>query len=127
MRSDTAETSEELAAAGATAPRVRLDDIKANIAFSHTFNAGEASRAISGISRTESGTALDHVTLCLMVMRNGYVVIGKSAVASLENFDQAKGDHFAREDALSQLWPLEGYALRNRLQAEAAGLPGGAA
>ena len=51
-------------------------------------------------------------------MRNGFTVIGKSAPASPENFDAAKGKLFAYEDAIKQLWPLEGYALRERLTSE---------
>lgn len=57
------------------------------------------------------------LTLCLVTMANGFVVVGKSAPASPENFDAEKGRTFAYEDAVRQLWPLEGYALRERLAA----------
>ncbi len=53
-------------------------------------------------------------------MQNGFTVIGKSAPASPENFDPEKGKRFAYEDAVKQLWPLEGYALRERLSGRAA-------
>lgn len=55
------------------------------------------------------------LTICVLVMQNGFTVIGKSAPASPENFDPEKGNRFAYEDAIKQLWPLEGYALRERL------------
>jgi hypothetical protein len=48
-------------------------------------------------------------------MKNGFTLVGKSAPASPENFDREKGQRFAYEDAIKQLWPLEGYALRERL------------
>ena len=48
-------------------------------------------------------------------MRNGFVVIGKSAPAAPKNFDAEKGRTFAYEDAVRQLWPLMGFALRDKL------------
>lgn len=55
------------------------------------------------------------LTLCVLVLDNGWVMTGKSAPASPENFDVIKGQTFAYEDAIRQLWPLEGYLLRERL------------
>jgi hypothetical protein len=43
-------------------------------------------------------------------------VIGKSAPASPENFNAELGKKFAYEDAVRQLWPLMGFALRDRLE-----------
>jgi hypothetical protein len=43
------------------------------------------------------------------------VVHGQSAPADPENFDQAFGEKLARDDAIRQLWPLEGYLLRQKL------------
>jgi len=48
-------------------------------------------------------------------MENGYAVVGKSAPADAENFDEDLGKKFAKEDAIRQLWALEGYALREKL------------
>ena len=41
--------------------------------------------------------------------------MGKSAPADADNFDEALGEKFAREDAIRQMWVLEGYLLRERL------------
>ena len=80
-------------------------------AYYTAFNAGDAAERVG-----QTGSAAMHVmTLCFLTMKNGYVVIGKSAPASPENFDQDKGRVFAREDAIRQLWPLMGFALRDRL------------
>lgn len=63
------------------------------------------------------GTTL---TVCALTLRNGYLVVGESASASPENFDEALGRKIAREKARDKIWALEGYALRNRLVEAAA-------
>lgn len=55
------------------------------------------------------------VTVCALTLSNGYVVIGKSAAASRENFDAAMGRRIAYDDARNQIWELEGYLLREKL------------
>lgn len=55
------------------------------------------------------------MTVCALKLRNGYVVIGESAAASPENFDEAIGKRIARDNARNKIWALEGYLLRNRL------------
>lgn len=59
------------------------------------------------------------LTLCILKMRNGFYVVGESAPASPENFNAELGKQFAYENAIRQLWKLEGYALRDRLAAAA--------
>lgn len=56
-----------------------------------------------------------HVTICVIQVRNGFVLVGKSAPADPANFDADLGREFARDDALRQLWALEGYLLRQCL------------
>jgi hypothetical protein len=58
------------------------------------------------------GTTL---TVCALTLRNGYQVIGESASASPENFDEAIGRRIARDNARGKIWALEGYTLRNAL------------
>lgn len=111
MHSESLKSSEQLSAKGAVAPRVSLADMEGKIAHKHFVNAGNA----VGEGMFESSLGL--MTLCFLVMQNGFVVVGKSAPASPENFDESKGRQFAYEDAIKQLWPLEGYALRDRLSA----------
>jgi hypothetical protein len=55
------------------------------------------------------------LSLCLLIMENGFVLVGKSAPASAANFNAELGKKLAYEDCIRQLWPLEGYALRSRL------------
>lgn len=60
-------------------------------------------------------SALSCLTICVLVLKNGFTIVGKSACASPENYDLDLGIKIAREDARRQIWALEGYALRNRL------------
>lgn len=105
------EATEAECAEGRTAPRVSLGDIQANIAGQLTFTAGHAA-ALFG---APADKALDLLTICVVTLRNGFTIIGKSAPASPANFDAALGAKLAYEDAVRQIWPLMGYALRDRL------------
>ena len=113
--SPSLQATEALGATGATAPRVSLDDIDYAIAAENYFTAGAAANALE----QPSSPALDLLTICILTTRNGFTVIGKSAPASPENFDADKGRTFARDDAVRQLWPLMGFALRERLASAA--------
>jgi Phage protein (N4 Gp49/phage Sf6 gene 66) family len=56
-----------------------------------------------------------HLTICCVLLDNGFVLVGKSAPADPANFNEELGRKFAREDAIRQMWPLEGYLLCERL------------
>jgi hypothetical protein len=55
------------------------------------------------------------LTVCVITMRNGFSVLGKSAPASPANFDPEIGKRYAYDDAFKQLWAFEGYLLRELL------------
>ena len=63
-------------------------------------------------------TALDLLTFCVLVLRNGFTVTGESACASPENFDAELGRKIARQNAVQKMWPLMGYALKERLASD---------
>lgn len=106
------------AAAVAVAPRVSLASMEAKIKAQYFVTGSEA---IQREGDPMPGCAdLDVLTVCFLVMGNGFVIIGKSAPAAPANFNAELGRKFAREDAIRQLWPLEGYALRERLAKETA-------
>lgn len=58
------------------------------------------------------GTTL---TVCALTLRNGFQVVGESAAASPENFNEEIGRKIARDNARNKIWALEGYLLRSRL------------
>lgn len=118
MTESSLEVTERTSAARATHPRVRLADIEA--AIEHRIDIDGATLTI--LAKQADGKLgymvpkpLETLRICLLVMRNGFVVIGKSAPASPENYDAGLGMQYAYEDAVRQLWPLMGFALRDRL------------
>lgn len=102
----------------ATAPRVTAADIEANI--KHCFFTTGYAAAISGVSEDASPSVempeeLRLLTVCLMVLQNGYTLIGHSACASKANFNEEIGQRLAREDCIRQMWAPMGYHLRQNL------------
>ena len=96
---------------GLTAPRLTPQLIDDAIACEYT---GRASDLFSQAPMVE---AMKCLTICVLVLKNGFTIVGKSACASPENFNAELGNKIAREDARRQIWALEGYALRNKLAA----------
>lgn len=58
------------------------------------------------------------VTICCLTLRNGFNVTGKSACADPVNFNEILGRKIARENALSKVWGLEGYLLKERMSCD---------
>jgi len=118
------------------APRVTPEDLKSNIVSEHYFTARQG---VDGhdieVLRASEPTAplvlgafsddpdlaktrlqpLNLLTFCVLVLRNGFTVTGESACASPENFNAEIGRKIARENAVNKVWPLMGYALREKL------------
>ena len=117
---DTA-IEQEIQAKGLTAPRITPADIEANIAEEHYFTAQDGVRGNSGQGDkihewvSPVGQSLSLLTFCVLVMRNGFTVTGESACASPENFDAEIGKKIARANAVQKIWPLMGYALKQKL------------
>ncbi len=109
----------EIQAKGLTAPRVTMADIEAAIASEHYFTAREGCEGACGGNGGPYHVSLGLLTFCVLVLKNGFSVTGESACASPENFDAAIGRKIARENAKQKLWPLLGYALKNRLTGSA--------
>lgn len=62
---------------------------------------------------------LNLLTFCVLVLKNGFMVTGESVCVSPENFDAEIGRKVARQKAVDKVWPLMGYALKQRLWEEA--------
>lgn len=103
-----------------TPNRVSLADIEARIVEERIFLA---SNAVESLFATVPHESLKVLTLCLLVLDNGFTVVGKTAPADAANFDAALGAKFAREDAIRQLGPLMGFALRDKLMIEPTATP----
>lgn len=102
-------TDAQAAAVQKTPHRVSLESMEAKIAAEYYITGAEAALP------AKAHPSLSVLMICIIVMRNGFTLIGKSAPADPANFNPALGMKFACEDAIRQLWPLEAYALRDRL------------
>ena len=98
MSSNETKLEQEIQAKGLTAPRITPDELDAKIVDEKYY--------------VFEGTT---VTVCALVLQNGFVVVGESAAASPENFDEEIGRKIARDNARNKIWALEGYLLRERL------------
>lgn len=121
------EIEKEIQSKGLNAPRVRPADIQANISSEHFFTAYEGALGAyrhnndvhqGDVPDSINAEALPLLTFCVLVLRNGFTVTGESACASPENFVAEIGRRIARENAIAKVWPLMGYELRSKLQAE---------
>lgn len=61
------------------------------------------------IVNTEYRRFGDTLTVCVLTLRNGFIVTGKSACIHTENFDESIGKIVAYDDAVDKIWELEGY------------------
>ena len=88
----------EIRKKGLNAPRVTPVDIDACIA-SESYHVFE-------------GT---NMTVCCLILTNGFPVTGESCCVSKENFNAELGRKIARNNARDKIWLLEGYLLKDRL------------
>lgn len=117
------EPTEQEIAAVSTAPRVTPADIDANIVSEWYMNVGEAMPEDEFQPPVPSYHPLRQLTLCVLVLKNGFTVTGESACASPDNFNAEIGERIARENAVSKIWPLMGYALKENLAGLTYGQP----
>jgi hypothetical protein len=75
----------------------------AEIESEHYRNLGSALK----IPNSPAG----NVTLCILILRNGFVIVGKSACVNSANFNEETGKRFAREDAIKQITPFLGWRM----------------
>lgn len=89
---------QEIQDKGLTAPRITPEHIQSKIIKTefHVFK----------------NTCL---TVCVLTLQNGFTVTGESACASPENFNKELGEKYAKENAVSKVWALEGYLLKEKL------------
>lgn len=117
---DDKEIEQEIQAKGLTAPRVTLADIESVIAREYYFTGDQIrTTPVMGLAwsaiQSADITPLSCLTLCVLMLKNGFTVTGESACASPENFDAKLGRKIARQKAIDKVWELEGYLLKERL------------
>lgn len=92
--------SDQNAASVAKTPwRVSLESMKRQVASVEYINPA----------------SIPHMTIAIVLLKNGYALQGMSAPADPANFNEERGKEFAYEDALRKMWPLEAYVMRDVL------------
>lgn len=121
-RIDDGAIEQEIQAKGLTAPRVTPTDIEANISNEYYFTAAQGLAGVALCAEDAdsapgltTNSPLHLLTFCVLVLKNGFTVTGESACASPENFDAEIGRKVARANAVNKMWPLMGYALKEKL------------
>jgi hypothetical protein len=115
--STDAQIESEIQAKGLTAPRVTPADIEAEIASEWYLTAADGAhvRFIEAKGDSPWGTSLEHLTFCVLILKNGFTVTGESACASPENYNAELDNKIARTKAIDKIWPLLGFRLRDSL------------
>jgi hypothetical protein len=127
-KSHQAVTEQELKAK-ATGRRVTLEDVHASIVSEHYFTAGQGDAkamedaafvngALNGAQLRPVPAALELMTFCVLVLKNGFTVTGQSACADPANYNEEIGQRIAKSDAIGKIWPLLGFALREDIHRE---------
>ncbi|CAB4197786.1 Phage protein (N4 Gp49/phage Sf6 gene 66) family [uncultured Caudovirales phage] len=114
---------QEIQAKGKTAPRVTPSDIEANIVSEQYFTGADGvvgasiahEQTFNESHRLAPPGPMGLLTFCVLLLENGFTVTGESACASPENFDSEIGRKIARQNAVQKIWPLMGYALKEKL------------
>lgn len=122
---DDKEIEQEIQAKGLTAPRVTLMQIESCIAWEYYASGAEFAAWTTPVlgpayKAIESAdiTPLSCLTLCVLHLKNGFIVTGENACASPGNFDEAIGRKLARQKAVDKIWALEDYRLKDELYEE---------
>lgn len=104
------EIEQQIQAKGLNAPRVTLAALEANIASTEIVKHISASGQV--------------LRWAVLTTQSGFAVTGRPSVsASSENDCQSIGERVAIDNARYELWPLMGYALKQKLAEELAPHP----
>lgn len=99
------EIEQKIIAKGLVAPRVTLADLEANIAD------------VEYVKHISKGGGI--LRWAVITTANGFAVTGKpSAAVSAENDNQEVGKQIALQNAKNEMWPLMGYALKEKLSSK---------
>lgn len=81
----------------------------------HYINAGQALMLTGDPLDAATARELSLVTICIIVLNNGFKVEGVSACVDPLKYDEAVGKQCAYDNAFEKLWQLEGYLLKQAM------------
>lgn len=110
--------------------KVMPEDIEAAIAHEFYFSGDDGVKGAAGgvfgsytIIRANAVApeqTMKLTTFCVLVLKNGFKVVGISACADPAIYSAEEGYKWARKDAINKVWPLLGYDLCNKLASQSA-------
>ena len=97
---------------------VTKESIKEKIKSVYYLNAGSALAMMDKIDEADKAN-LSLVTICIIILENGFKVEGVSACVDPANYNEDIGRECAYENAFNKIWELEGGMLRQPLDEKA--------
>ena len=76
-------------------------------------------RPVDAMTDAEIPESVKLITCCVLVLDNGFTIHGKSACVDPASYNKEVGEHWALEDAISQVWPLLAYQLKEEMYQDA--------
>lgn len=99
--------------------KVTEELIESRIVGKYFFNLGDAVKATVKEVTSNDLARMQTVTKCVLVLENGFTIVGHSACVDPTIYDEALGQKYAYENAISKIWGLEGYVLANTMKEKA--------
>lgn len=93
---------------------VNKKSIEAKIKSVYYLNAGSALAMMDKIDEADKAN-LSLVTICIIILENGFKVEGVSACVDPANYNEQIGRECAYENAFEKIWEIEGYLLRQAM------------
>lgn len=93
---------------------VTKTSIQDKIRSVYYLNAGQALSMMDKIDETDKAN-LSLVTICIIILENGFKVEGVSACVDPSNFDANIGKEEAYKNAFDKIWEIEGYLLKQKM------------
>lgn len=97
-------------------PELTEQTVKAQVVQEYSLCAWDAFGLQPNVD-TVAERALRSTTICVLILRNGFPIVGASSVSSPERYDHKTGLEEARADAMAKLWLCCEFDARSRLMA----------
>ena len=94
---------------------VSKSSIEAKIRGVYFINAGEALKDSNRGYIQRDLEELKLVTICIIIMENGFKIEGTSACVDPSRYNEAIGQEEAYKNAFEKIWEKEGYLLKQQM------------
>lgn len=94
---------------------VTASSIKNKIRGIYFINTGAAVKAGNGGYTDQDLEELNLVTICIIILENGFKVEGTSACVDPKIYNEAIGQQEAYKAAFDKIWEKEGYLLKQKM------------